>query len=173
LIISLKEGVLFEPGTASLSPKAQKTLDHLAKVLKKMSRPIRVEGHTDNTPIATKQYPSNWELSTSRATHIIKYFITQHHFPANKLSAAGYGEFKPITNNSTIEGKQKNRRVDIVVLNPQSTQEEPQQDFNQPENFKNSAVEETNHTPMVSNDVSPSEPHEITQEKMIHHGTTH
>lgn len=127
LVISLMEGVLFEPGNATLTPQAKKTLDTLAEILKKVPRSIRVEGHTDNAPIATSQYPSNWELSTARATNIVKYLMTYHKMNPNLLSAAGYGEFKPAADNSTVEGKQKNRRVDIVVLSPRSVEEEPPQ----------------------------------------------
>jgi chemotaxis protein MotB len=116
VVISLKDNILFSPGEARLNATAKKTLDQLAATLKPLTQPIRVEGHSDNTPIRTTQYPSNWELSTARATEIVKYLVNQHKMSASKLSAAGYGEFKPIADNSTIEGKQKNRRVDIVVL---------------------------------------------------------
>lgn len=129
LVISLKDSILFAPGSAELSASARKTLDHLAKQLATAlggkSRPIRVEGHTDNTPITTAKYPSNWELSTARATNIVRYLIASHHFSPEKLSAAGYGEFKPVQNNSSIEGKQKNRRVDIVIMNDNTAQQEP------------------------------------------------
>lgn len=129
LVISLKDSILFAPGSAELSASARKTLDQLAgqltSALGGQSRPIRVEGHTDNTPITTAKYPSNWELSTARATNIVRYLITSHHFSPTRLSAAGYGEFKPVDNNSSIEGKQKNRRVDIVILNDNTAQQEP------------------------------------------------
>jgi chemotaxis protein MotB len=129
LVISLKDSILFEPGSAELSPQARKTLDRLAAQLSTAmggeTRPIRVEGHTDNTPITTAQYPSNWELSTARATNIVRYLIASHYFSSEQLSAAGYGEFKPVENNSSIEGKQKNRRVDIVVLSADAARREP------------------------------------------------
>jgi chemotaxis protein MotB len=128
IVISLREGVLFAPGQAELSPAAQKTLDGVAVALKQLNRPIRVEGHTDNTPIKTAQFPSNWELSTARATHIVKYLATHHQMTPDQLSAAGYGEYKPVADNSTVEGKQKNRRVDIVVLNPPVVQEATSQE---------------------------------------------
>jgi chemotaxis protein MotB len=129
LVISLKDSILFAPGSAELSPQARQTLDRLATQLSTAMggemRPIRVEGHTDNMPITTAQYPSNWELSTARATNIVRYLVTGHHFPSEQLSAAGYGEFKPVENNSSIEGKQKNRRVDIVVLSADAARREP------------------------------------------------
>lgn len=120
LVLSFQERIFFEPGKASLTPKALKTLDKLAGVLLKTNHPIRVEGHTDNTPIKTALFPSNWELSTARATTIVRHLIEKHRFPPQRLSAAGYGEHAPLAKNSTIEGKQKNRRVDIVLLNPLS-----------------------------------------------------
>lgn len=129
LVISLKDSVLFAPGSADLSPAARKTLDRLTQQLTSAmggsTRPIRVEGHTDNTPITTARYPSNWELSTTRATNIVRYLISSRHFAPEKLSAAGYGQFKPVENNSSIEGKQKNRRVDIVILNENTAHQEP------------------------------------------------
>lgn len=118
LVISLQERIFFEPGKAALTHQSEKTLDKLATVLIKTNHPIRVEGHTDNTPIRTAVFPSNWELSSIRATTIVRSLVERHHFPPERLSAAGYGEFFPLADNSTIEGKQKNRRVDIVILNP-------------------------------------------------------
>ena len=116
VVISLRDSVLFPPGNAELSTGAQNTLDRLAETLVATHHPIRVEGHTDATPIATSQYPSNWELSTARATAIVRYLSDRHGIPPEQLSAVGYGEFHPVANNSSIEGKQKNRRVDIVIL---------------------------------------------------------
>jgi chemotaxis protein MotB len=128
-VISLKDSILFTAGNADLSPAARHTLDGLIQQLHAalggQSRPIRVEGHTDNSPIATSKYPSNWELSTARATTIVRFLVASHHFQPQLLSAAGYGEFKPVKDNSSIEGKQKNRRVDIVVLKPDLAQQEP------------------------------------------------
>jgi chemotaxis protein MotB len=129
VVLSLKDNILFSAGSAELSPAARHTLDTLADQLAasigSAPRPIRVEGHTDNTPITTSKYPSNWELSTARATNIVRYLIVSHHFRPDRLSAAGYGEFRPVQNNSSIEGKQKNRRVDIVILSDTMAQQEP------------------------------------------------
>jgi len=121
VVLSLKDNILFEAGKADLSPNARKTLDHIAQDLRsamgnKVS-PIRIEGHTDNTPIATSHYPSNWELSTARATQIVRYLVESGRWTPAKISAVGYGEFRPLSTNSSIEGKRKNRRVDIVILN--------------------------------------------------------
>lgn len=129
IVLSLKESVLFKPGEAELSAAAHRTLDMLADrlvgILGASSGPIRIEGHTDDTPIATSRYPSNWELSTARATNIVRYLVESRHFPPDRLSAAGYGEFRPLEDNSSIEGKRKNRRVDIVILNSGMAREEP------------------------------------------------
>lgn len=129
VVISLKDNILFAPGSAELSPKARNTLKQLISQLKKtlgaQARLIRVEGHSDNTPITTSRYPSNWELSTARATNIVRYLIEGKHYRPEQLSATGYGEFKPVAQNSSIEGKQKNRRVDIVVLNETMALQEP------------------------------------------------
>jgi chemotaxis protein MotB len=124
-VISLSDNILFAPGSDALAPAAQRTLDTLAQALRAQNRPIRVEGHTDNTPIRTARFPSNWELSTARATAIVRYWIARHGFSTDRLSASGYGEFRPVANNSTIEGKRKNRRVDIVLLSPQASLAEP------------------------------------------------
>ena len=86
-----------------------------------------VAGHTDNQPIRTGLYPSNWELSTARATFISSYLIKKFHYPPHKLAIAGYAEFHPVASNATAEGRAMNRRVDIVVLNDRALQaEEPE-----------------------------------------------
>jgi chemotaxis protein MotB len=85
-----------------------------------------VEGHTDNTPIHTAQFPSNWELSTARATYVLQYLISNGNVPPQRLSAVGYGEYRPVASNSTPEGRGANRRVDLVVLGAIAEKEEPQ-----------------------------------------------
>jgi chemotaxis protein MotB len=125
MVISLEDRILFQPGKAELTPEARKTLDALAGILKETPRPVRIEGHTDNTPIATAKYPSNWELSTARATNILRYLLEAQQFPPERLSASGYGEFQPVAENSSIEGKRKNRRVDIVIMSMHAAHREP------------------------------------------------
>ena len=93
--------------------------------LSSYSNGIRVEGHTDNVPINSAAFPSNWELSTARATNVLQHMMKQD-FEPSQLSAAGYGEYRPVADNDTAEGKMKNRRVDIVLLSDQSEREEPQ-----------------------------------------------
>jgi len=79
---------------------------------------LRIEGHTDNIPIHTSRFSSNWELSTSRATNLIKLLIVNYGIPPSHLSAAGYGEFHPVAKNDTPEGRAQNRRLDVVILAP-------------------------------------------------------
>ena len=127
LAVSLKEMGFFESGSAALRPDSIDALSRLAKVLKQRQEDIRVEGHTDNVPIHNAHFASNWELSTTRATEIIRLLITQFGLPANRLSAAGYAEFHPTASNDTVAGRAQNRRLDIVILTPvQAMAEEAQ-----------------------------------------------
>jgi len=116
LIISLKEKVLFETGKADLSPEAKVVLDKLHTVFLKIPNTIVIEGHTDNVPISTPQFPSNWELSTARATQVVRYLIEEKKFPDERIAATGYGEYHPVADNSTPEGRAQNRRVDFVIM---------------------------------------------------------
>jgi len=128
LIIRLKDAVLFDEGSDIIKDNSRVTLDRLAGILKDIPNSIRIEGHTDNMPIKTPRFPSNWELSTARATNIVKYLINNHKFNPNKLSAVGYGEYMPLKNNSNKAGLDANRRVDIVVLSSTSELFEPSKD---------------------------------------------
>lgn len=118
LIISLREIGFFDPGSAALRPKSQPALKRIVAALVNRPFRLRIEGHTDNVPIHTARFESNWELSTARSTEMIKLFITEFGFHPARLSAAGYGEFHPIASNASSEDRQRNRRVDIVVLEP-------------------------------------------------------
>jgi chemotaxis protein MotB len=118
LVISLREIGFFESGSATLRSSSQDAIDRLAVILQDRDELLRIEGHTDNVPIHTAQFHSNWELSTARATELIEMFITRYHFAPARLAAAGYAEYHPVDSNSTAEGKAHNRRVDIVVLKP-------------------------------------------------------
>lgn len=126
LTISFADTVLFESGEAVIKPSAKNTLEEIVSILKPLPNSIRIEGHTDDQPINTSQYPSNWELSTARATSMVKMFIDNYGFSPEKLSAAGYGEHKPVAPNTTPEGRQNNRRVDIVILSSGSQIFEPE-----------------------------------------------
>lgn len=116
LVISLREVGFFDSGSPKLKQKSLGAFAKVARVLADRSNLIRIEGHTDNVPIHTEQFASNWELSTARATEVIRMLLVEYRFPAARLSAAGYAEFHPIASNSSEAGRQVNRRVDIVVL---------------------------------------------------------
>lgn len=116
LVISFMDTLLFDLGRADLRSNALPVLDRVATAIKGSTILVRVEGHTDNLPIATLQYPSNWELSAARAITVTRYFITRHAIEPRRLSATGYGEHRPLMENSTAENRNRNRRVDIVVL---------------------------------------------------------
>jgi chemotaxis protein MotB len=115
LEIDIKSSILFASGTAVLSEDAEDVLAAIAALLKNYPNDIQVEGFTDNVPINTKQFPSNWELSSSRAASVVHLFEEEGLDPG-RLQAIGYGEHRPITDNNTEEGRNTNRRVNLVVL---------------------------------------------------------
>ena len=116
LVISLREVGFFDSGSATLKASSEPALDSIANVLQAKHYFIRIEGHTDNVPIHNSQFGSNWELSTTRATEMVRLLITKYGFGPELLSAAGYAEFHPISTNKTDEGRALNRRVDLVVV---------------------------------------------------------
>ncbi|AFM01838.1 MULTISPECIES: flagellar motor protein MotB [Desulfitobacterium] len=125
LVISIQDTLLFESGAAEITPKAREILDKINNVLASAPNYIKVEGHTDNLPINTGRFPSNWELSVLRATNVVR--IMQEIIPAEQLSATGYGEYRPITSNNTEAGRARNRRVDLVILRSKYDLTEPGQ----------------------------------------------
>ena len=125
LVVSLGEGGFFDSGSDILKPEGRVLLDAIASALVKIDNQIRVEGHTDNVPIRNTRFPSNWELSTARATTVVAYLIERYRFAPERLSAGGYSEYRPVETNATVDGRSRNRRVDIVVLNPMYAQVEP------------------------------------------------
>lgn len=116
LVISMKEALLFDLGSADITPEAQKVILSVGKILATLDNSIRIEGHTDNLPIHTARFPSNWELSTTRATNVLDFLVNHAGIAPEKLSATGYGEYRPIVPNTTEANRARNRRVDIVVL---------------------------------------------------------
>jgi len=114
-------GMLFEVGTADLKPRTREILDALygaiaPEVAANRIRKIRVEGHTDDAPIRTEHFPSNWQLSTARATNVVQYLAERHPILNARLEAAGCADIRPVASNATPEGRAKNRRVEIRVL---------------------------------------------------------
>jgi chemotaxis protein MotB len=126
LIISLTEAGFFDPGESTLKKSGEQVVDMIAETLMTNPYHFRIEGHTDALPIHTDRFPSNWELSTARATFILSYLTTRFAFEPTRLSVAGYGEYRPIAPNNTVEGRSMNRRVDIVILSESEKQHEPQ-----------------------------------------------
>jgi chemotaxis protein MotB len=124
VITLLSDKSYYDSGSAELRPETKKILDAVDSFLKKNQNLIRVEGNTDNVPIATAQYPSNWELSTARAVNVVRYLVEQDHLDPSRISAAGYGQYHPRTDNSTAQAKLQNRRVDVVLLNANLTRAE-------------------------------------------------
>lgn len=114
VVITFSDAVLFGSGSADLKPEVQKVLVEIAKLLSVNPGKFAVEGHTDNVPISSPKYASNWELSTARAASMVHFFIDKGLDPT-KFSVAGYAEFRPLETNATEEGRQKNRRVEIVI----------------------------------------------------------
>ena len=124
LVISLKEAGFFDSGSATVRPSALPLLEEVGRSIKGYTNALRIEGHTDNVPVS-KNFPSNWELSTTRSNAIVHYLVDTLHLPPTKLSATGYGEYRPIADNTTPEGRAQNRRVDIVLLSGEAEKGEP------------------------------------------------
>jgi chemotaxis protein MotB len=116
LVISLREAGFFASGSATPRPETARTLSQVAAALGRSPYDLRIEGHTDNVPIHSSEFDSNWELSAARATRVARTLLDLHAIPADRLSAAGYAEFHPVDSNATPQGRANNRRVDLVVL---------------------------------------------------------
>jgi chemotaxis protein MotB len=115
LVIRMKSAILFSEAQAALTPRAEAMLAGLAPVLARAPSRLRVEGHTDDVPIHSAAFPSNWELSTARAISVIRY-LEEHGIERDRLSVAGYGEYHPFVPNDSADRRAQNRRVEIVVL---------------------------------------------------------
>jgi chemotaxis protein MotB len=118
LVISLREKLMFDSGNAEIHEEAKYILKDLTKEIVDVPNNVRIEGHTDNVPIGPElksKFPTNWELSTARATNVTRYLLETLNFPPGRISSAGYGEYQPVADNDTEEHRAMNRRVDIVV----------------------------------------------------------
>jgi chemotaxis protein MotB len=125
LVISVKDTVLFPVGGADLTERAAEVIAGVANIVSSLPNAIRVEGHTDTVPIHTGKYPSNWELSTARAISVLRFLIQNGNIAPERLSAAGYGEYKPAVANTSERNRALNRRVDIVLLSSAYSKFEP------------------------------------------------
>lgn len=126
LVISLNNAIIFDSGSAVIKKEYEEPLIEIGNLINKVDNHIRVEGHTDNRPIVTAAYPSNWELSAARASSVVRLFISRCNTSPQKLVAVGYGEYKPVADNATEEGRKKNRRIDIIILSEKYNQLEDQ-----------------------------------------------
>lgn len=115
LVISLSEAGFFAPGEAVIDAQADNVIYTIAESVKTSTASIRIEGHTDSTPIANAKFPSNWELSTARAASVLVR-LTEKGIQPERLSAAGYAGFQPVADNGSPEGRAQNRRVDVVII---------------------------------------------------------
>lgn len=129
LIFRFPDSILFDLGSADIRSEALPVLTKVGQLIATVEYDIRIEGHTDNWPISTVRFPSNWELSTGRAASVVRFFIENLGFSPKQLEAAGYGQERPIASNETAEGRQKNRRVDVLLLRPSLSEAEPAVDL--------------------------------------------
>lgn len=125
LVISIQDTLLFESGAADITPRARDILDKVITVLAAAPNYIKVEGHTDNLTINTTRFPSNWELSVLRATNVVQLMGGPGKIASDRLSATGYGEYRPLASNDTDAGRARNRRVDLVILRSKYDTTEP------------------------------------------------
>ncbi len=125
LVVHIMEATLFKEGSAELRPGTLEVLDLIYDKIKDAPNHVRIEGHTDDRPINNAEFKSNWELSTARATAVVDYIVEKNDYPADKISALGYGEFRPRVPNNSIENRAQNRRVDVVVLTSEMSIKEP------------------------------------------------
>jgi chemotaxis protein MotB len=119
ITVTMVDKILFKPGEADLTPEGEKVLAKLGGAIKESGKLVEVSGHADNTPVKSEVkalYPTNWELSTSRATHVVRFLTEQAGVPAKMLKAAGYGSARPVASNATPAGRAKNRRIEILLL---------------------------------------------------------
>ena len=125
VVISFSDTSMFDSGSDAIRPEGIAMLDVVATSLTTIGNHVRIEGHADSVPISTARFPSNWDLSVARASTVLRRMESTHGMSSVLLSAAGYGEHRPVASNDTFEGRARNRRVDIVVLNPSFGRVEP------------------------------------------------
>lgn len=115
VVITFPDALLFSSGSAELKPEAYDALTRIAEKLKEIPGKVAIEGHTDNVPISSSIYKSNWELSAARASSVL-HFLLQKGLNPDRFMIAGYGEYRPVASNDTEEGRAKNRRVELIIL---------------------------------------------------------
>lgn len=122
IILQLDETILFDSGRDELKPTSIQALDTITTLVNGMDNDILVEGHTDNVPIHNSRFASNWDLSTARAVSVVSYFVEKKGIKPTRFAVKGYGEFKPLVDNSTPENRAINRRVDILIVDQKDDQ---------------------------------------------------
>jgi chemotaxis protein MotB len=125
LVVSFKQAAVFPSGEDVVSPEAYSSLEKVAAAIKKISNPVRLEGHTDSRPINTPRFRSNWELSAARSIALMELFSNRYGVPHERMSIAGYADTAPIQSNDTEQGRARNRRCDVVILNERGIVGEP------------------------------------------------
>lgn len=116
IVIQLRDNILFETAKSNLRDDSRDILSSIGKLISSLDNNIVVEGHTDNRPISTADFPSNWELSVDRAVNVVRYFVENEGIDPSRLSATGYGEYQPVVDNDSEENMAKNRRVNILIM---------------------------------------------------------
>lgn len=124
LVISLHNAILFDPGKAIIKEEFEDSMLEIANIITATKNYIRIEGHTDNVPMSSEIYPSNWELSSARAISVVRLFVDKAGASPDVFIAVGFGEYKPVADNKTEEGRARNRRIDIIILNEESKNRE-------------------------------------------------
>lgn len=155
LVVSLREMGFYDSGSASMRTSSLEAVDRLAKVIIPRTENLRIEGHTDNVPIHNSHFASNWELSAARATELVRLFIVRYHVEPKRLSAAGFAEYHPVDDNETPEGRARNRRVDIVILNPAFQEKSP---FATPQSAQAAPSPTADFTPHTDTPGAPPQP---------------
>jgi chemotaxis protein MotB len=125
LVVSFRQAAVFPSGEDLVSAEAYPSLEKVAAAIAKISNPVRLEGHTDSRPINTSRFHSNWELSAARSIALLELFSTRYGVPRERMSIAGYADIAPVASNDTEEGRSRNRRCDIVILNERGVVAEP------------------------------------------------
>jgi len=117
VVVRIMDKAFYDEGKADLKLGAKGALDKIIPIIRDLKNHIRIEGHTDNTPISKGEFKSNWELSVRRATEVVRYILEKGPIPPDRVSATGYAEYRPVINNYTTENRALNRRVEIIIEN--------------------------------------------------------
>ncbi|HEX4278856.1 MAG TPA: flagellar motor protein MotB [Bryobacteraceae bacterium] len=125
LVVSLRQAAFFPSGGDDIAASSTASLEKIAKTIRDLPNPVRLEGHTDSLPIHTERFRSNWELSAARSIAMLQLFVSRYDIPGDRFAVEGYGDTKPLDSNDSATGRAHNRRVDIVILNQQVIVKQP------------------------------------------------